>query len=174
MGSLFLLIPLYLTDVYSLSAARIGVYMTAHSLSLLVTITLGGKLADRWPNRWIIMFGGLSGGGVCLFFGLAGGDGTSAWVLAGLIGHGVSAGFYLASVHRTALAHVPKEEAGSTSGLYSMLRYSGALLGPAISGVLLYWLLSGSISPAAAYRRVFLMISPLGLVSGILAGRIRD
>ena len=109
-----------------------------------------------------------------LYFGLLPGGISSLWIVAGLVIHGLAAGIYLASVHRTALASVPRDQSGTASGLYSMIRYSGLLLGPALAGVLLFSFLSNPQPPVHAYQKVFLLISPLGLINGVLSWGIRD
>ena len=174
MGSLSFLIPLYLADVHSMTASQIGLLMTGHAVSLLVTISVGGRLADRWRNRWLILAGGGVSALVFTYLGLLPSGISIAWVIAGLIVHGLSAGIYLAAVHRTALASISPDQSGSASGLYSMIRYSGLLLGPALAGVLLYSFLNSSQPMILAYQKVFLLISPFGLINGILSWGIRE
>ena len=116
MGTTFLL-PLYLTDLYDLSAATIGLLATTHSIALFVSIRAGGSFADRWPNRRLAV-GGLIGQSCIMgyFFFLP--DGLSlAWIVAGVITHGLAAGSSLAALHRTALESVIVSQTGAAAGI---------------------------------------------------------
>ena len=57
MGGIGFILPLYLADIHKLSALSIGIIMTFIAASLLVTLRIGGQLADRSSSRWPVTIG---------------------------------------------------------------------------------------------------------------------
>ncbi len=57
MSGVLLLLPLFLADVYGLSAANVGLFISFLAASLLVTVRIGGQLADKWDKRLPILTG---------------------------------------------------------------------------------------------------------------------
>jgi EmrB/QacA subfamily drug resistance transporter len=169
LSSIAFLTPLYLTDVHTLSAATIGVVMAIHAGALLVTMRLGGQLADYWGSRWPVMIGSLVQVGIMIYFAWL--PGTVSWgmVVAGLIGHGLGAGLSLAALHRSSMNKIAPEQAGAAAGLYSMIRFGGSVLGVALVGVVLQHGLDRPLSTLGAYQIVFGFIAGVAL-SGVVIG----
>jgi MFS family permease len=174
MGAFAFLVALYLRDIYGLSASAIGAVLTVHYLVLFVLIWRSGKFADRWGSRWIVFCGILVQASALVYFALLREAQAMGIVVIGLVLHAMGAGAYLAPAHRSAMGHVPAEKLGAAAGFYSMVRYSGTLLGPALSGVLLH---SGVIrlgSAVAAYQRVFWVIAGVAACGSLVALLIED
>jgi EmrB/QacA subfamily drug resistance transporter len=180
-GGFGILVPLTLTEVYRLSASTVGVVLTGHYLFLLATMRLGGGWADAGGTRILAAAGAFLQAATLAFLGMPGPPRAVPLVLAALAVHGLGAGVYLAPVHRAAMAGVPREHSGAGAGLYTVLRYSGSLLGPAVSGVLLEAGLSAapgavtaaSASPAAAYQAAMLAMSTAGIAGVAFALAIK-
>lgn len=174
MSGIDFLIPLYLADVHHLNAAFTGFMLMTHAVALLVTMRLGGQLADRWNSRWPVMTGLTVQVGVMAGFALMPGV-ISLWLVAGgLVLHGLSAGLSLAALHRASLGKVSLDQAGTAAGLYSMVRFVGSMLGPALAGLILQWGLDQSLLPLEAYRLVFWLIAGLALLGVALGWGLRE
>lgn len=163
------LIPLYLVDVYQVSAAQIGgiTMMSAGTMALIVRF--GGQAADRWGSRWPTVFGIGTQGLVMLLFVFLPAS-TPLWVMAlAMAVYGLGAGLVLAALHHAALGHMTKMQMGAAAGLYSMIRFAGAMIGTALAGVILQTHLDLSWPMIDAYQQVFLFFAVSGLI-GVLTG----
>ena len=175
LSSVAFLAPLYLADVRALPASRIGLIMTLHAAMLLLTMRVGGQIADRVGSAWPVALG--TGGQALTLTTLALlSPGVPLWLaVAVLMSHGLAAGLSLAALHRAALGGVPTERVGAAAGLYSMVRFSGSVIGSALVGVLLQSGLerAATLEDATvveAYRFVFLciaLVAALGVVVGV-------
>jgi EmrB/QacA subfamily drug resistance transporter len=174
MSNIGFLTPLYLTDVHALSAATLGVVMTLHAGALLVTMRLGGQLADRWGSRRPVMIGSSVQVGIMIYFAWL--PGTVSWgmVVAGLICHGLGAGLSLAALHRSSMSKVAPEQAGAAAGLYSMIRFGGVVLGVALGGVVLQHGLDRSWSTLGAYQVVFGFVAAVALLGVVIGWGLRE
>ncbi len=179
LSSIAFLAPLYLADVRALPASTIGVIMTLHAAMLLLTMRVGGQLADRFGSAWPVVLG--TGGQAATLGGLALlSPSVPLWlVVAMLMLHGLAAGLSLAALHRAALGDVPAERVGAAAGLYSMVRFSGSVLGSALVGVLLQGGLErvGTVDGSTvvgAYRFVFLCIAFVAALGILVGARLRD
>lgn len=170
MSGIGFLMPLYLTDIYGFSASSTGVVLMIHAGAMLVTMRVGGQLADRWNSRWPVSIGLTVQLSTMIGFALLP-DTAVAWVVTTIIIiHGLGAGLSLAALHRASMGQIAQEEAGLAAGLYSMVRFTGTMLGPTMGGVVLQQGLDRSLLPIDAYQTVFWFIAGvavLGVVSGL-------
>lgn len=163
------LIPLYLVDVHQVSAAQIGgvTMMSAGTMALIVRF--GGQAADRWGSRWPTVIGIGTQGLIMLVFVFLPAT-TPIWGIALLMAvYGLGAGLVLAALHRAALGHMTQAQVGAAAGLYSMIRFAGAMVGTALAGVILQTHLDLAWPIIDAYQQVFLFFALSGLI-GILTG----
>lgn len=172
MSGVGFIVPLFFADVYNLNAAALGGLLTLHAGALLTTVRMGGRLADRWGSRRMIMVGLFSQASMLILLAFLP-AGTPIWVAgAVLAGAGFFAGLSLAVIHRAALSHVRTEESGAAAGLYSMVRFGGNIVGATLSGVILQQALL-SMGVQVAYRQAFLFIAAFGVAGVLMALRIR-
>jgi EmrB/QacA subfamily drug resistance transporter len=174
MNGIGFLLPLYLVDTQGLSASFVGVLLMIHAGALLVTMRLGGQLADRRSSRLPVVSGLATQAAVMVYFAWLPGDYHLAWVVAGLVVHGLGAGLSLAALHRAALGQVAPEQMGIAAGLYSMSRFTGSSLGPALSGVLVQQALNRGLMPIAAYHTVFIVIAVVAGLGMLLMAKGLD
>ena len=167
------LIPLYFTDIYGLSASQIGFVITLHAGSLLITVRLGGKLADRWQARYPSLVGVGIQIRALATFALLPADTPLAVAALVLIVHGLGAGLSLAVLSQSAMSDIPQEQSGAAAGLYSMIRFAGSILGTTLGGVLLALTLERSALPLDAYQVVFWFVAGVGVIGFVLATGIR-
>lgn len=169
MSSIGFLIPLYLADVRLLNAGAIGMVMACHAAALLVTMRLGGQLADRWGSR-LPVSGGMSVQAAAMaLLALLPATVPLYVVLAGLLIHGAGAGLSLAALHRASMSEIGPEESGQAAGVYSMIRFGGLLLGAALGGVLLEYAQSVIPELVGAYQMVFWCVAGVA-VAGVASG----
>jgi EmrB/QacA subfamily drug resistance transporter len=168
-GIIGFLMPLYLDEVRGLSADRIGFFLTLHAIALLVTMRLGGQLADQGGSRWPVMSGAAGQVLSMAFFALLPQTATQAWIIGGLAMHGLAAGLSLAALHRASMGEIPPEQNGAAAGLYNMMRFGGSVVGIALAGVVLQQGLDWSVPTIEAYQAVFWFltgVAALGVVIG--------
>ena len=159
MNGIAFVMPLYLADVRGLSAWGIGAVVMMNAAALLATMRLGGQLADRWGSRRPVMFGSSVQAACMAAFALLPADVPLALLALFIVFHGLGAGLSLAAYHRASLSQVDTDQAGAAAGIYSMVRFSGLLLGAALGGVLLQQSLASTGSVLLAYQIVFSVIA---------------
>ncbi len=174
MHSIGFLIPLYLADVRALSAASIGIILMFPAVPMLMAIRLGGQLADHWGSRWPIVVGLLVQAGMVAYLALLPYTAPLVLVVAGLVGHSLGAGLSLAPMHRSTMSKITREQTGEASGIYSMIRFVGAVLGIALAGVVLQQGLERSLLPIEAYQTVFWMMAGVVLLGAVVGWRLRE
>jgi MFS family permease len=171
-GAFAFLMPLYLREVRGLSAGSAGLLLTVHYLFLFFIMLLGGKLSDLGMGRILAVIGFIGQTVFLSSFALLQPGSPTVAVLLLLIAHGLALGSYLPALHKASMSHVPRHSSGKAAGLYSMIRYSGSLVGPALAGVLLQkGLDAGPV--AEAYKTAFLAMGAVGIVGIVFAFRIR-
>jgi EmrB/QacA subfamily drug resistance transporter len=169
MSAIGFLVPLYLADIHHLSAASTGMLLVGHAGALLVTMRVGGQWADRWNSRWPVVAGMAIQVSVMVALAVLPAESPLELVAGSLILHGMSAGLSLAALHRASLGKLPANQAGIAAGLYSMVRFTGTMLGPALGGIILQQGLDQGLSLLEAYQVVFWLTAVVTL-GGVLIG----
>lgn len=169
MSGIGFLLPLYLADIHKLSAISIGVTLTLIAGSLLLTLRIGGQLADRWSSRWPVTVGMVVQALAMVSFAVWP-ETTPIWAIRGsVILHGLGAGLSLAALHRASMGEIPEEQTGTAAGLYTLIRFGGTVSGPVVGGVVLQQGLDQLLLPIDAYQVVFWLLA--GVVGiGVLLG----
>ena len=116
MSGISFLMPLYLADVFNLSASATGGVIMLNSITLLSTMRLGGLVADRWGGRGPVMLGMAVQTSSMLCFALLPASVPLPWIVAGITVHGLGAGLSLAAFHAASLSHTRTEENGAAAG----------------------------------------------------------
>ncbi len=168
LGGTNFLVPLLGTDVYGLAASRTGLLITLQSFALMVTMSLGGKLADGWSRRYPVMIGLFGQTASYFFFALVPPVSTISLITPVFL-QGAFAGLSLGSLHHTAMHEVPSKDLGAGAGTYSMTRFFGVIFGTSLAGIILENGLQADISLAAAYQQTFLVIAIVGIVVSSLS-----
>jgi EmrB/QacA subfamily drug resistance transporter len=166
-GFLFL-ITLYLQDVRGYRPLQAGLFLVPMALVMAASAPLAGRMmARRGPRLPLVIAGtGMTAGGAMLAFLTAG---SSPWyVLASCAVLGVGMGWVNAPVTASAVAGMPRAQAGVAAGIASTSRQVGSSLGVAVTGSVLAAGLHGSLGGlAAAARPGWQIIAALG--AGVLA-----
>jgi len=134
MYALLFLVPLYFQNVRGEGPLMAGVRLLPLSIAFVGVSQLSGRIVPAIGMRAAMAagMGAMGAGAVALAFISAG---TSQPVLAALlVVVGVGLGLNTAPVNSLAVASVPRERAGTASGLLNTSRMVGATLGVAILG----------------------------------------
>jgi MFS family permease len=94
-------------------------------------------------------------------------------VVAVVFALGMGAGLSLAVLSAVAMSDIPQRQAGAAAGLFSMIRFSGSILGSTLAGVLLRQTMGSSLLPITAYQMVFGAVAGVALVGAVLAVRLQ-
>ncbi|MEM7335208.1 MAG: MFS transporter [Chloroflexota bacterium] len=172
------LMPLYLADVVELDPTLSGFFLMVVPASMTLFVQLAGQFSDRFGSRYIVMAGFFTVGAVMLAFSRLT-DETSRWIIIVLFAFfGMGAGFMLATLHRAALNHIPDEDLGTSSGVYSMIRFLGSASGQAFAGILIqFYLLRLNDALVPTYQSVFVWFagfSLLGLITAVFLPATRE
>ncbi len=134
--AIVLVLPLLLKVVQERGSAETGLIMAAMSAPIFLLARVGGRLADRFGRRRPAMVGGVLqavGAGVLLLSDLD----ASVWpVVAALLVMGAGLALQIPAAQTAAVEAVGERDAGMASGVYSMGRYIGSLIGAAALGAL--------------------------------------
>jgi MFS family permease len=172
-GGLSFVLPLYFADVLNFDPGRSGIYLMLNPATMILFVRLGGSLSDRWGSRRIVMIGFALTSSVMLGLSFISPQSPS-WILAALlITFGIGAGLKLASLHHAALIEVDESDLGTSSGIYSSIRFMGSALGAALGGILLqFYLQSAGSDTLSAYQHVFTWFFGFALLGFILAAML--
>ncbi len=126
---LLLALPLFLQDLQGRSASEVGVVLTAWTLPVALLSPVGGRMADRWGRRRPAVIGGaLVTAGIAPLVAL-----DPGWSLAALEGLLLVVGAGMAlqqpAVQTSAVESVTEADAGMASGVFSLGRYTGGIIG---------------------------------------------
>jgi EmrB/QacA subfamily drug resistance transporter len=141
-----LLIPLYYQTVRGESALDAGLLVTPLGLGAMITMSLGGKLSDRYgPARWAAYGIPLLVIGMIPFAFV---DATTSYVLLGGASFvlGLGMGLAMMPTMTAAMQAVPATAIARTSTAMNIIRQSGASIGTAILSVLLASAISDRLS----------------------------
>ncbi len=168
------LLPLYLVDVHQVSAAQLGTITMVSAGSMALIVRWGGQLADRWGSRWPTVLGIGGQGTVMAIFALLPATIPIWGIVLPLVAYGLTAGLVLAALHRAAIGNISNAQMGAATGLYSMIRFAGAMVGTALCGVILQFFLDQGLPVLRSYQYSFLFLAAAGLVGALLGFTLRE
>ncbi|MGW2985762.1 MFS transporter [Streptomyces goshikiensis] len=159
MGSSFT-VAAYLQVIRGYDAVQTGVIFTAATLGLLVSSLAAERLAQRWPQRTLIVTGFLATlAGIVVLIALAGSS-PNPWALTpGLLLIGLGLGVMLTPSVNVVQSSFPEEQQGEISGLSRSVSNLGSSLGTAVAGTILVAGLS-----TGAYAAAMIALAVIGLV----------
>jgi EmrB/QacA subfamily drug resistance transporter len=168
-SGIIFLTPLYLRDIRGLSASSIGIMLTVHSAALLLTLRLGGQLADRWGSRWPVAVGLFFQAVVMIYFAFLPQTVTIWLIMMGVALNGLAAGLSMAALNRAAMSDIAEDQKGLAAGLFGMIRASGFVFGTALVGVVLQNGLDRMSAPIMAYQVAYLFVAGVALLGTIVS-----
>ena len=142
--------------------AQLSLVSTAGAVGVLLPALLGGVVADRVPQKIILLVvAAVEAGGISLVGVLSFTDLTQVWMLAAVsFVTGAGMAFYFPAYSAWLPALVPESDLQAVNGFEGMVRPTiGQAIGPGVAGVVV-----GAVSPAAALT-VAATAAGLGLVA---------
>jgi len=142
--------------------AQLSIVSTAAAIGVLLPALLGGVVADRIPQKSILLcVAGIELCGIALIAGLSWLDVTAVWQLASVsFCIGVAMAFYYPACSAWLPALVPESDLMAVNGFEGMVRPTvGQAIGPGVAGVVV-----GAVAPAAGFT-IAAAASLLGLVA---------
>jgi MFS family permease len=163
MTGISMVLPLFLADVHGQDPSETGLVVTLNAASLAVTMRAGGRIADRGARHLPVAIGLSLQTVMMLAIALVPPSAGVVLIMALVVAHGMGAGLSLGSLHTFAVGEAEAGALGAASGLYSLIRFSGVLLGAALGGVVLQAGIDAAGVPlAAAYRTTYLFYAAVG------------
>lgn len=173
-GVSFLLV-IYLTNVFGKSPSEVGTIVLISGLASIIGVPLGGFLADRWISRIAGSFGlAILMVGV-LWLGIVQPQGNYLLLFPGMFLAGLGAGLCLVAFTKEAVASLGENKVGLASGLYNMIRFSGASLSPPVLGIVLanaYERFPGGEAAVEPYQLTFKILAITTLIGVVTAASI--
>src|SRR5262244_3875574 len=142
---MLLVITQYMQNVRGFSPTDAGLFLLPYSLSLMIASLKAGSLVGAVGSRRLILLGlTLQIVGFALL--IAGLQGSTVVVGAGLLFVGTGIGLCLTPITTLAMTAVPPERAGMASGIMSAQRALGSTVGFAVLGSILAATLTTTLS----------------------------
>lgn len=157
------LIPVFLQNALAFKAGAAGMALLPSGIALVVMLPLAGRLADRYPPKWITVVGLIVfGASFLIFSALGGGIGYAEIISATVIGR-IGLGMILPALNLATLRHMEPHQLGQASVVTSYARQLGGVMGVAVLAVFVEWreTLHGATPPGVftAYSQGFLLLS---------------
>ena len=135
---MFVPVVLYTQNVLGMTPAMAGVLTAPMSLLSGIVAPFAGRLSDKINAKYLVMTGFVALALGLLIIALQARSGTNPWALVpALLVCGLGTGCVFAPMSNVAMGSVPRELAGSASGIFNTSRQVGGVLGSAAIGVLL-------------------------------------
>lgn len=167
------LIPVFLQNALSYTAAAAGMALIPAGMALVVTPPLAGRMTDRYSPKRITLAGLVVFGFSFLVFSvLAGAIQYREIIFATVIGR-VGLGLILPALSLATLRHMEPHQLGQASVAFSYARQLGGVMGIAIVAVFIEWRESvhGTAAPGIyqAYSQGFLLLTTVFLLAAVAA-----
>lgn len=135
MGTSFL-VPVFLQGVLKFSAIKAGLSMLPMAIAVMIASPVAGKLSDKFGSKVVVALGLLVMGlGSFALANFSASTSIASMIVPFLI-VGAGIGLAMSPITAAALRKVPSGEVGSASGVLSMIRQFGSVLGIAILATL--------------------------------------
>ena len=118
------------------TAFHVGLMLMALGTPYVIFSLSAGKFMNIWTPKWTVFWGMLAIGIGTMLFGLLQEQSPLWQPLCFLALMGMGQGWATASSTEIATSSLPKEEAGEASGINSLFRYFGGVLGVVLGGLL--------------------------------------
>jgi MFS family permease len=142
--------------------------------AFLLTMRLGGWLADVWANRWPVVISFSVQLAAMILYSLQTRPWSVGWFIGWLVLYGLGAGMSLAPLHRSVMHDIPTGDSGTTAGFYSMIRSGGDLFGAALGGMFLQLGLDRGLMTLRAYQLVVWVIAGICLLNVAVSWGLKD
>ena len=168
----FFAFSVYLQEVWHYNAIKTGLILTPATIGILAASAAAGRLARRYPQRWLIITGFLitTVGMVVLLALVRQHSSVLSWI-PGLLLTGIGTGIMLTSSVNVVQSAFPDADQGDISGLSRCVSNLGSSLGTALVGSILVAVKMPEGKPFAAALVTLIVITLIGLVLSVLLPR---
>lgn len=172
--SIWLIWPLFLDRVWDYPTARIGLAITAGPLCAGPASVVGGRLADRFGQRWLMIGGSALTTAAVLWSWWRLGPEPNYVVdlLPSVMAFGTGWGLSNPSMNSWALAEVPAAVYGEVNAAFNTIRNLGAAIGVSVAVAIVGSAQGPEAAPAYARANLFLAssvaISCLTVTGGVI------
>jgi len=165
----FFVVSVFIQEVRGYSAIETGLMLTPATAGILVSSAAAERLAQRRPQRWLVVAGfALTALGMLLLLALVR-EHSAVWTFVpGLLLMGLGVGVMLTSSVNIVQSSFPDADQGDISGLSRSVSNLGSSLGTALVGSVLVAEAFPDNAGFAAAQGVLLGFSLVGLVLGVL------
>jgi MFS transporter, DHA2 family, multidrug resistance protein len=157
------LIPVFLQNALAYSASAAGVALVPSGIALVAMLPLAGRLADHYAPKWITFLGLVIFGASFLAFSIRGGTIEYREIIIATVAGRIGLGLILPALSLATLRHLPPQELGQSSVVFSYARQLGGVMGVAILAVFIEWqeTIFGATPPGVftAYSRGFVLLT---------------
>lgn len=171
------LIPVFLQRALGYSASAAGLSLLPSGLALALAIPVAGRLADRYPPRWITMAGLSLCGSALLMFAARGGNIGYQELIAVTVIVSIGQALTLIALSLGTLRHMEIPLLGQSSMVTSYVRQLGGVLGIAVAAVFVEWREAayGTVSAGVftAFSQGFLLLAIAFFLALIAASQMR-
>ena len=162
----------YLQEVNHYSPIQTGLMLTPATIGILAASAAAGRLARRYPQRWLIIAGFLTTtiGMILLLVLVRAHAGIWRWI-PGLLLFGAGVGTMLTSSVNVVQSSFPDQDQGEISGLSRSVSNLGSSLGTALVGSVLVAVKLPEGKPFGVALTIMLVVALIGLVLAVLIPR---
>jgi MFS family permease len=132
----FFAVSVYLQEVNHYSPIQTGLMLTPATIGILAASAAAGRLARRYPQRWLIIAGFLTSAIGMILLLVRAHAGIWRWI-PGLLLFGAGVGTMLTSSVNVVQSSFPDQDQGEISGLSRSVSNLGSSLGTALVGSVL-------------------------------------
>jgi MFS family permease len=118
--------PIWLSNNIGASLAMIGLLYMFWSVPNIILSPLGGRIADRFPRRWLILLCGLGQIPLYIAYGLAN---SILPIIILFVVHGIFYAFIVPAIDSHVASASPDTQRGRVQGMYAAIGFLGALVG---------------------------------------------
>ncbi|WP_420422650.1 DHA2 family efflux MFS transporter permease subunit [Simkania sp.] len=130
--------PIFFQKVLGFSPIDAGLYTALATIPLIIVAPLSGTINDHFGPRLPIVIGFSLAIFCFLWFFLFSRSHDIHLLVPALLAFGSGIAFVMTPASTTTLGSVPKNKTGVATGMYNMIRFTGATIGVAILGALQY------------------------------------
>lgn len=171
----FPFLSVFLASRFHDSMTQVGLVLSAYGFAQVLSVLVGGVLADSWGRRRVMLLS-LGGGAMAAY--AVGIVGPLVWLLPLLM----TMGFLMPLFQPASLALVadivPESRLGHAFGLMRMASNAGIIIGPMLGGLLAnysyYWLFALDAGTLLAFFVLVVYKIPETRPEGLAHGNVRD
>lgn len=171
------LVPVFLQNALGFNAGASGLALLPSGVALALVIPLAGRLADRYPPKWITAAGLAVFGSSFILLALFSGTITYAEIIGTTVLGRIGLAMILPALSLATLRHLEPHQLGQSSMVLSYSRQLGGVFGIVVAAVFVEWRESvlGAVPPGVfqAYAQSFVLLAAVFLCALLATLKMR-